>query len=212
MSSSKGVRSRGLGESRSPRGNNHRSTPVSGWSSEKTSSRPSGDHELDQLDLNFDVQPRGGLRLSLTGQLGESIDYTNARAGTIVRLTPRLESRLGRKLELTLDHAFERLSVPEGRVFTAQLTQGRLVYNFGPRAFARAIVQHTQIDRNIELYAVPAEPRSRQLFSQLLFSYKVNPQTVLLLGYTDAGQELEEVELTRTDRTFFLKIGYAWVL
>lgn len=119
---------------------------------------------------------------------------------------------LGRRLELTLDHAFERLSVPEGRLFTAHLTQGRLVYNFGTRAFARAIVQYTQVDRSTELYTVPAEPRSRQLFSQLLFSYKLNPQTVLLLGYTDAGRELEEVELTRTDRTFFLKVGYAWVL
>jgi hypothetical protein len=39
----------------------------------------------------------------------------------------------------------------------------------------------------------------------------VNPQTVLLVGYSDNGSGLEDVALTRTDRTFFLKIGYAWV-
>jgi hypothetical protein len=56
------------------------------------------------------------------------------------------------------------------------------------------------------------EPRSKRLFSQLLFSYKVNPQTVLLVGYSDNYSGLRDLNLTQTDRTFFLKLGYAWVL
>jgi hypothetical protein len=58
-------------------------------------------------------------------------------------------------------------------------------------------------------------PETRSLFTQLLFSYKVNPQTVVFLGYSDNRQgfltpELTRTDLTRSDRTFFLKLGYAW--
>jgi hypothetical protein len=169
-------------------------------------------YDLGRLDLNLDLQPRGGLRLGLTGRVGDAIDLANARPGDLLRINPRLEFRPGRRVELILDHTFERLRVPEGRVYTARLTQGRLVYYFGTRLFIRAILQYTDVERNLALHFDPVEPRSRQLFSQLLFSYKVNPQTMLLVGYSGAGQGLEHVPLTRTDRTFFLKIGYAWVL
>ncbi len=50
------------------------------------------------------------------------------------------------------------------------------------------------------------------MFTQLLFSYKVNPRTVLFLGCSDSQLGLEDVDLTRVDRTLFFKIGYAWIL
>jgi hypothetical protein len=45
----------------------------------------------------------------------------------------------------------------------------------------------------------------------VLFSYKVNPQTVAFLGYSDNAQGTGSLALTRADRTFFVKLGYAWV-
>ncbi len=48
------------------------------------------------------------------------------------------------------------------------------------------------------------------VFTQFLFSYKINPQTVLFLGYSDNSLGMQGIDITRTDRTFFLKIGYAW--
>jgi hypothetical protein len=55
------------------------------------------------------------------------------------------------------------------------------------------------------------------LFSQLLFSYKINPTTVLFLGYSDnqfGGIDADGrlIDLTRADRTFFFKVGYALVM
>ncbi|MEE4272219.1 MAG: hypothetical protein V2I67_11120 [Thermoanaerobaculales bacterium] len=52
---------------------------------------------------------------------------------------------------------------------------------------------------------------SRDLFLQLLFSYEVNPRTVLFLGYSETGFENQDVWRTATDRTLFLKLGYAFV-
>jgi hypothetical protein len=67
------------------------------------------------------------------------------------------------------------------------------------------------VDRDPSLYLSPALPRSRHLFSQFLFSYKLNPQTVLLLGYSDNQLADRELDLVRTDRTLFVKVGYALV-
>ncbi len=47
------------------------------------------------------------------------------------------------------------------------------------------------------------------MFTQLLFSYRVNPQTVFLTGYSDAADG-SGTDLIRVNRTFFLKVGYAF--
>jgi hypothetical protein len=67
-------------------------------------------------------------------------------------------------------------------------------------------------DYNVSNYVVPISPKLEQFFSQLRFSYKINPRTVLYLGYTDNYYGASEYGLTKKDYTFFVKIGYAWVL
>ena len=60
---------------------------------------------------------------------------------------------------------------------------------------------------------------SRDLFAQLLFSYKLNPRTALYVGYTDDrtnlgvvdDRELFTDDLTQVGRTIFAKVSYAWV-
>ncbi len=109
------------------------------------------------------------------------------------------------------DYAHQTLDVAGGRLFTARLTQGQVVYHLGGRTFVRAILQYTDITRNPALYLSPTPAATRRLFSQYLFSYKLNPQTVFLLGYSDNAAGNQDIDLTRIDRTFFLKVGYAWV-
>ena len=54
-------------------------------------------------------------------------------------------------------------------------------------------------------------PASRDL-TQFLFSYKLNPQTVVILGYSDNSLGARSIDFVRADRTLFFKIGYAWVM
>jgi len=53
---------------------------------------------------------------------------------------------------------------------------------------------------------------TERLFTQFLFSYKLNPQTVLFVGYADNREGDEFVDLTESNRTLFFKFGYAFVL
>ncbi len=159
----------------------------------------------------MEIKPRNGLWSWLYYEVGDAIDYANARPAHSLLLNPSLEVGLGRHLNFNVSHIYENLTLKGDRVYLANLLQARLIYNFNVRCFLRAIVQYSDIQYNPVLYSYAVEEREKGLFTQLLFSYKINPQTVLFLGYTDSGIGTANIDLTRASRTFFLKIGYALV-
>lgn len=164
------------------------------------------------LTLSSSIRPSGTLSLGLNAGLGDKLDVANVRAGSRVNLNPFVQLNIGRHLFVELDHIFERLNVEGGRLYTANLSNFRLVYQFSRRAFLRAILQYAHFNYNPELYTFPIDPEFKHLFSQILFSYKINPRTVLFLGYSDDYYGDHAIPLKQNNRTLFLKIGYALVL
>jgi len=57
-----------------------------------------------------------------------------------------------------------------------------------------------------------AYAREHDLANQLLFAYKINPQTVAYIGYSDGYRALDQDPLEQQQRTYFLKLSYAWLL
>ncbi len=168
--------------------------------------------DLVEPRLEFEVRPLGWLGFGAFLSGGHEIDFDNVRRADEVFLVPRLDLRIGRSFELGLDHTYQRLSLEGARIFTANLTEIRALYHFNVRTFVRAIVQLRDHDFNPAIFVEEVEPDQQRVFSQLLFSYKLNPQTVIFVGYSDNYQGTSEFDLTRSDRTFFFKVGYAWRL
>jgi hypothetical protein len=170
--------------------------------------------EFDRQYLFFisSIRPTGPLYLELQGRIGDQIDYANVRAGKQVWLNGFVQYKLGRRLSFGLDHAFERLKVTGGRLYTANISNIQLVYQFSKRFFLKTILQYVNYDYNPALYTSSVDPKYSHLFSQILFSYKINPQTVLFLGYSDDHYGYQNIPLTQSNRTIFFKIGYALVL
>jgi hypothetical protein len=168
--------------------------------------------DLDSVELAAELQPGGSVKLGAYAAFSNTIDYANNRPADELLLNPTLEARIGRHLNLDLDHVRQELDVDGGKLFEANLTQLRMAYNFNTRMLVRGILQWLDIVREPALYNAPVEPSVETLFSQLLFSYKVNARTVLFLGYSDNQLAVDDTARTRTDRTFFLKLGYAWIL
>ena len=96
-------------------------------------------------------------------------------------------------------------------VFVANLVNMNLAYQFTSRMFARAVLSYLDISRNEALYTNSVNENDNDLFTQFLFSYKVNPQTLLYLGYSDDRYGEGEELMRQVDRTLFLKVGYAWL-
>ncbi|MDH3589967.1 MAG: DUF5916 domain-containing protein, partial [Gammaproteobacteria bacterium] len=161
-----------------------------------------------------EFKPFGGKELEFFARWGESIDFDNARLADSLLLEPELELNLGKHLEMELSHAYQTLDTRDtgANIFTANLSDIRLTWQFNVRSFLRLVVQHQDIKRDPSLYVDEVDSRSRSLATQLLYSYKVNPQTVLFIGYSDAAEDGDLLNsFTRTDQTWFAKIGYAWL-
>jgi hypothetical protein len=169
--------------------------------------------DFDGNRVNFEAGfwPSGSLVLLLEGSVGEDIDYANVRQGSQLTFRPYVEYKLGRHLELGLRHTYQQFNVEDGRLYTANIGWLRAVYQFSIRSFLRVIVQYVDYRFDPELYIEETDEEYRELSSQVLFSYKVNPQTMLFLGYSDFHYGDQDFGVTQTDRTVFAKIGYAWV-
>lgn len=161
------------------------------------------------LDLYFKIQPKGGVFFRCSVNIGDEVDYSYARPGKLFLIEPRTTLRFGKHLFTSLSYSYSRMTLQEGRLYNAHLVQGQLIYHFNKRAFLRGIIQYTDISRNPALYFKGEAPIYKKIFTQFLFSYKINPRTVLFLGYSDNYLGLQDVNLKQTDRTFFLKLGYA---
>jgi hypothetical protein len=163
------------------------------------------------------IKPSGRSAFSLIGRLGDGVDYANNRKATgVVQFSPAVEYRPASRVSLALSYNLDQLSVAGGQLYRARLTQLKMIYHLNVRTFVRAILQYTDISRDPELYGFPVEPRTRRFFSQYLFSYKLNPQTVLFAGYSDNSDNSansagsQGLDLRQQNRTLFVKIGYAW--
>lgn len=165
--------------------------------------------DLSQQRVYFRISPNGKSRIGFDARFGDEIDYANARLGKATVWNPLVQLRVARHTNLSLNYLMQKLEVDQGKLFEAGLSQAEVVYQFNVRTFVRAIVQYTDITRNADLYHQPVDADEKDLFGQFLFSYKLNPQTVLFVGYTDSRAGLNDTDLTQTGRTFFLKLGYA---
>jgi hypothetical protein len=169
-------------------------------------------YDLNYLGIYFDIRPASGLRFMLFSSYSDYIDYSNSRLADRFSLSPLIELGLGQHLNINFRHSLERLTLEGDEIYQANLTQTNVKYHFNVRTFVRVILQYRDVNRNTELYLNPVEPETNSFFTQFLFSYKINPQTVLFLGYSDNHMGLRGIDLTQTDRTFFIKFGYAFIL
>lgn len=169
-------------------------------------------YDQQSLRFYFEIQPTGGLSLSLFTVVGDRIDYSNDRLGKELRIEPYVLWNMTKKLLLRVNALSSTLETPDGeQIFDAKIVDARLTWQFSLRSFLRLTVQNTDVIRNQAQYIEEIDERSQDLGGQLLYSYKLNPQTVFFLGYSDQYIDDDTVNsLTPTDRTWFLKFGYAW--
>jgi hypothetical protein len=170
--------------------------------------------DLDELFLRTSLKPNRHSQVWLSLTLGDQVDYANTRPGERVRVAAGLWYRIGSHLYLEARNTHENMDVDQGWLYRANIAQMETAWQFNPRTFVRVILQHTDYNYNLDLYLDPEglDEQEQNLFTQFLFSYKVNPQTVIFVGYSDNSESYNGTGFTQADRTFFVKLGYAWVL
>src|SRR5205823_2033319 len=150
--------------------------------------------------------------VSISGWLGDEIDFANNRLGQGANVNASASLRPNDRLSIGLTSGVRWLRVrpedrPDQRLFTSQVERIRAQYMFTPRMFVRAIVQNERTNRGL---TTPSRRHGGALSTQLLYAYKVNWQSVLYVGYGD----IRDVTGTEGDfdlgaRQLFFKVSYA---
>ena len=169
-------------------------------------------YDMKRLRAYLEVQPTSGLQIGILAVVGDQIDYSNDRLGKKRSIEPDISWNLSRNLLLRLRGVYSELETQEGeQIFDALLADARLTWQFNLRSFLRLTMQYQDIERNPDLYLEEEDAREQEIGRQLLYSYKLNPQTVFFLGYSDNHINDDSLDdLTISDRSWFMKIGYAW--
>jgi hypothetical protein len=148
-------------------------------------------------------------RIGINGIAGQRIDFANGRVGTGATLGPFATLRPIDNLEFDPSVTREWLNVDGGRLYTATVARLKTIYSFSAKSILRVIGQYVTTNSNPALYSFPVERHSGNFLGSVLYSYKLNWQTVLFLGYGDDRQITPLNDLVRVDRTFFFKVSYA---
>ncbi|HEX4440390.1 MAG TPA: DUF5916 domain-containing protein [Thermoanaerobaculia bacterium] len=177
--------------------------------------------EFNRLVYTLQASPsRLVPRVSISGNYGEQADVDNVRVGTggsvLANAVIRPTDHLALDIVGEEDWLDETVSGFSGRLFTAFVARMKATYVFNSRTLVRLIGQYVETTRDPSLWTTPVAEKEGAFSGSVLFSYKLNWQTVLFLGYGDNRALTDETGLGTnfvlkpTDRQVFLKVSYAF--
>jgi hypothetical protein len=157
------------------------------------------------------MQPWGGAQFRMNINKGTGVDFANTRLGDIFTFAPGFTLQLGRHLQTQLSYNHQELDVDGGRLYTTDLMDLRLTWQFSIKSFVRVIMVYSDTERDPTLYKFAIDAESRSLATQLLYSYRFNAQTRFFIGYSDSAIDHDRLAgLEATGRAVFAKFSYAW--
>ncbi len=160
----------------------------------------------------FRFKPWDNFTLGNFMLFGDQIDFSNSQLGEITLFKPYINWQMGKHFNLRLSSSYQKLDVAAGELFNAQLYDARLAYQFNIRSRLSLTLQTTDINRDPLLYTQFAVDRNNKTFgTQLIYSYKINPLSLVYLGYSDNARDNDNLDsLLKTDKTIFAKFSYRW--
>ncbi|MEW9798539.1 carbohydrate binding family 9 domain-containing protein [Alteromonas sp. CYL-A6] len=166
-----------------------------------------------QVQLYAEAQPAQTVFFSGFVRTGDRIDFANNRLGDQLLIESSVVLNAGLHAKLSVDHSYNQLDADGLSVFKANLTDLRLSYQFDAQQFIRLAVIYSDIRRNQKNYAFSVEEHERNVGTQLVYSYMVNPLTRFFVGYNDNAFSNDTINgLTRDRQSLFMKYSYAWLL
>jgi hypothetical protein len=166
----------------------------------------------NQAIIYATVQPTAQISTEFELTLGDKIDYDNDRLGDFIVLYSNISYNVNKHLEFEFSHTYSDLEAESANVYTENLTELRVSYQFDVNSYLKFNVVYTDIDFNLENNPAAYTANDNRLSTQLIYAYKLNPQTVFYLGYSDNSIQDDRLKsLERNQRTIYSKISYAWL-
>lgn len=172
----------------------------------------------DQLNFYTGANLNNRTYVSFELTLGDKIDYSNNRLGDLIEASGNITVFVTDHLEVDFYQTYSKLDAEENNkqankhmskeinVYTANISELRLSYQFDIQSYLKLSLIYNDVNYT-------GSEKVKDLSSQLIYGYKLNPQTVFFLGYSDISyQDNDLTKLTRAEKTFFTKLSYAFSL
>lgn len=169
-------------------------------------------YQENQAVVYGSIQPTPQISTELELTIGDKIDYDNNRLGDISVLYGNISYNVNKHLEFEFSHTYSDLKAESANVYTENLTELRVSYQFNINSYLKFNVVYTDIDFNLDNNPAAYTAKDNRLSTQLIYAYKLNPQTVFYFGYSDNSYQDDRLKsLERNQRTVYSKISYAWL-
>ena len=164
-----------------------------------------------------EIEPSATTYINTRIEYGDETDFANNRLATKKVFRPVFNWNINEHFELKFRHTFKTLIADNDYIFNARLTDIRATYQFDIQSFLRFTLIYNNTSRNPNnnplIDSEDITPSSKNLSSELLYAYKINPQTVFYLGYAEHRYgEQGFSSLEQDQRSLFLKFSYAWLM
>jgi len=165
------------------------------------------------ISFNASFQPLNQLYAEAEVTIGDKIDFRNNRIGEYTELYTNLTYNINQHLTADLYFTTTELDADGSNVYQADLTELRVSYQFDVHSYLKLNVVYSDVQRNPDNNPhINVLKKDKNLSTQLIYAYKLNPQTVFYLGYSDNSYQDDYISNIRRDqKTFFTKISYAWM-
>jgi len=140
-------------------------------------------------------------RISMQGRFGQGIDFGGGRVGNQTNFTLASTVRPIDKVTFDVNASREWLDAQGERVYTATIERLKTTYSFSAKSLVRVIGQYVD--------TTTAFGHGGSFLGSVLYSYKLNWQTVFFAGYGDDRVLNANADLLKADRSFFFKVSYA---
>jgi hypothetical protein len=163
------------------------------------------------VDVNGNFRPTGNLQLGGYVQVGDMIDLDAAKTGRRTQVEFWGNANIGRGIATDWDIIRQRMRRDGGTAFEATVVNTGGSWQFDPRQRLRLTLQGSDVKRDVSLYADPIEAHSRDWAAQAVYSYKVNPRTVVYAGASyGAFMDDDNPNLFGNTRSVFVKLSYGF--
>jgi len=159
------------------------------------------------------IRPLNTIELEAEFKIGDRIDYANNRLGDYQELYSNITWYATKHLQVDFYNTLAELDAEGANVYQANLSELRLNYQFNVNSYLKLNLVYRDVDRNpANNPNVNTSEINKNLSTQLIYAYKLNPQTVFYLGYSDFSLQDDDItSLSRAEKTFFTKVSYAWI-
>jgi len=168
----------------------------------------------DQFDIDFsffygEIRPIANFYISNLLLKSDAIDYANNRKGEKIQLLPIIQWDVNEAVNIRLGHTYEKMKAANEHLYTANLTDVRVNYQFNSDSKVRLSLIHNNVVFNPSNYTFNVDKKSKSLGSQLVYSYRFDALSAFYFGLSSNAIDNDATQgLTTNQKSVFLKLSH----